>query len=129
VTPGQIASYKAARAEYITASDHATAEDVVARLIATMPADLTVSRYKVSGNHVDGQLSAGFHASSSAQLLRIAEQFGLDYAETAYDNNRLDLSARGVIDGVSVRFWDNVPDPSPAVPACCCDCHRTEAAA
>jgi hypothetical protein len=126
VTPGQIASYNAARAEYITASDHATddaAHHVAARLIATMPADLTVYRYRVGGNNVDGQLNAGFHADSSARLLRIAEQFGLDYAETAYDNGRLDLSARGVINGVNVRFWDNVPALVPAVPTCHCNCH------
>lgn len=96
-------------------------------LNATMPADIIICRYKVSSSHVNGQLNAGFHADSSERLIRIAETFGLHYAETPYDDGRLDLSARGVIDGIDVRFWDNVPVPTPTAPKCGCDCHRTGA--
>jgi hypothetical protein len=103
-----------------------TAEALVARLAQAMPDDIVVWRYTTSGGYVTGQLLAGLYADSSARLMRTARQFGLDYVETRdeYSPSRLDLSARGVIDGVTVRFWDNVPLPASAASVCSCGCHR-----
>jgi hypothetical protein len=104
-----------------TAEDRARA--LVAEFTSLMPADIAVHRYVVSGANVSGQINAGFHAESAARLRRIADKFDLAYTETKNGPDRLDLSARGVINGVNVRFWDDVPNPSPSMSACCCNCH------
>lgn len=124
MTPGQIASYKAACAEY-----GSPAERVEARFKAEMPADIVICKYDVDGDtHINAQLDFGWYADSSARLRRIAELFGLEYVESTskYTPGRIELISAGVIDGVNVRFWDNVPVRTPKprrIPSCTCDCH------
>ena len=91
-------------------------QDLVARFVETVPADLRIRKYKTSGDNIDAQLAPGFHATSSRRLRTIAGLFGLAYAELDASGGRLELVASGRIGGVFVKFWDNVPVP--------CSCAR-----
>lgn len=108
----------------MTATAITPAGRLVALVKAAMPADIRVAGYDICGEHVSIQLWAGYYADSSERLRRIAGAFDLDFTETENEYGRLDLVARGVIDGVKVRFWDNVPKPGPARPGCYCECHK-----
>lgn len=117
-----------------TDADLTPAGRLLARFEAEMPADIVIHEYDVSDIRIIAQLDAGFRAESSARLRSIADLFGLTFNETAdrYVPGRLDLTASGTIDGIDVRFWDNVPVATPKprrIPSCTCHCHGSGGAA
>lgn len=117
-----------------TDADLTPTDRLLARFEAEMPADITIYEYDVSDIRIIAQLDAGWRDESSERLRRIADLFGLTFTEAAsrFTSDRLDLAATGTIDGIDVRFWDNVPAQTPKprrIESCTCICHTPDGVA
>lgn len=97
---------------------------VIGTLITAIPADVRIVTWSIGTEGVRGQLQVWPTDENQVRvnLRRLAAMFGLTYAEAARRPGavQVEVAAAGVIDGVSVRFWDFVAP-------CTCGCHGTAA--
>lgn len=126
MTPGQIASYKAARAQYSVSADEARrgeemrAHRVLLELMEQVPAGIRIGTWSIQGDTLDILLNGSRLTGHDirGRVMQLAEQFGFVYdeADHGYGRNQNIVTAAGSYKGVPVKFWRLVP------PCSCGDC-------
>lgn len=122
MTPGQAASYKATRAELDgdpTAlanlarkrrDAEVRAHRVLGLLMQRVPAGIRVGVWAVTNHHAVDVMLGGHTLTGHevrANVMMLAEQFGLDYFATQHTETRdtVMVAAAGLYEGVPVKFW------------------------
>lgn len=127
MTPGQIASYKAARDYYSSSAVEQRQRDeelricqVLGSLMQRVPVMTRIGSWTILHHGIDVRLG-GYGSSDHqhrAHMMMLAEQFDLTYVEgeVEHDPARNMVAATGNYEGVPVKFWRYV------APCTCGDC-------
>lgn len=130
MTPGQAASYKAARNYYSSPAveqrqrdDELRIYQVLGSLMRRVPIDTRIGSWTILHHGIDVRLG-GYGESDHqhrAHMMMLAEQFDLKYTEgdVEHDPARNMVTATGDFEGVPVKFWRYV------APCACGDCGAT----
>lgn len=116
MTPGQIASYKAARDYYSSPSVEQRQRDeelrvnqVLGSLMRRVPVEIRIGSWTILHHGIDVRLG-GYGESDHehrAHMMMLAEQFDLKYTEgeVEHDPAQNMVTATGDFEGAPVKFW------------------------